>query len=54
MVENQNTQETHVTFWIPNEDLVSFDRIAKEKRISRAALLRTCVLEVNRKNKVKL
>lgn len=49
MVEKND--RTHVTFWIPNEDLERFDRIAKEKRMSRAAVLRGCVLDTIKKNK---
>lgn len=37
-----------VTFWITKEELTKFDSIAKEKQISRAALLRGFIIESNK------
>ena len=36
---------TTTTFKLPSQDLKAFDEVAKERRTSRAALLRECVLE---------
>jgi len=48
---NNNENKTQVTFWILNDDLRKFNGIAVEKRTSRAALLRECVLETIKKHK---
>ena len=36
---------TPILFRLPKEDIEAFDAVAKERRTSRAALLRECVLE---------
>ena len=45
MMTQTSDKFTTTTFKLPSQDLKAFDEVAKERRTSRAALLRECVLE---------
>ena len=39
------SEEKQVLFRMPAEDIEAFDRVARSKRMTRAGLLKQCVLE---------
>lgn len=45
----KSSNKKPVTFWITSNELEKFDYVAKEKQTSRAALLRSYMIETNKK-----
>jgi len=42
---SQESDEVQVLFRLPASDIAAFDKVANARRMSRAALLRQCILE---------
>ncbi|HJK82237.1 MAG TPA: hypothetical protein O0X45_05335 [Methanocorpusculum sp.] len=45
MMCNDISEKKQVLFRMPAEDIEAFDRVARSKRMTRAGLLKQCVLE---------